>query len=71
MLFTRAVRLSVLVPRCFRDYVENEDVVVVLTLLGTEEYAGDVPCQSVYRENISLAAIFSIRAYDLAVLFGL
>ena len=63
--------MSVLVPRCFRDYVENEDVVVVLTLLGTEEYAGDVPCQSFYRENNSLAAIFSIRAYDLAVLFGL
>ena len=63
--------MSVLVPRCFRDYVENEDVVVVLTLLGTEEYAGDVPCQSVYREHISLATIFPIRAYDLAVLFGL
>ena len=46
MLFTRAVRLSVLVPRCFRDYVENEDVVVVQTLIGAEEYAGDVPCQS-------------------------
>ena len=62
--------MSVLVPRCFRDYVENEDVVVVLTLLGTEEYAGDVPCQSVYRENISLGAIFSIRASGLAFLFG-
>ena len=63
--------MSVLAPRCFRDYVENEDVVVVLTLIGTEEYAGDVPCQSVYREQNSLAAIFSIRAYDLAGLFGL
>ena len=71
MLFTRAVRLSVLAPRCFRDYVENEDVVVVLTLMGTEEYAGDVLCQSVYREHIALAAIFLIRAHDLAVLFGL
>ena len=63
--------MSVLVPRCFRVYVEDEDVVVVQTLIDTEEYAGDVPCQSVYREHISLAAIFSIRAYDLAVLFGL
>ena len=63
--------MSGLVPRCFRDYVENEDVVIVLTLMGTEEYAGDVPCQSVYREHISLAAIFSIRAYDLAGPIGL
>ena len=58
MLFTRAVRLSVLAPRCFRDYVENEDVVVVLTLIVTEEYAGDTPWQSVYREHISIAVIF-------------
>ena len=63
--------MSVLVPRCFRDYVEDEDVVVVLTLMDTEEYAGDVLCQSVYREHSSLAAIFSIRAYDLAGLIGL
>ena len=63
--------MSVLAPRCFRDYVENEDVVVVQTLIDTEEYAGDVLCQSVYREHIAIAAIFSIRAYDFAVLFGL
>ena len=50
--------MSVLAPRCFRDYVENEDVVVVLTLIGTEEYAGDTPWQSVYREHISIAVIF-------------
>ena len=63
--------MSVLVPRCFRDYVEDEDVVVVQTLIDTEEYAGDVLCQSVYRQHNSLAAIFSIRAYDLAGLIGL
>ena len=63
--------MSVLVPRCFRDYVEDEDVVVVQTLIDTEEYAGDVLCQSVYRQHNSLAAIFSIRAYDLPGPFGL
>ena len=63
--------MSGLVPRCFRDYVENEDVVVVLMLIDAEKYAGDVSCQSVHQEHISLAATFSIRAYDLAGLFGL
>ena len=63
--------MSGLVPRCFRDYVENEDVVVVLMLIDAEKYTGDVSCQSVHQEHISLAAIFSIRAYDLAGLFGL